>query len=92
MALAEDGETRLIAILSSLAVQDVEGGFSRAVSATIFTSSCSRTHMDTESQRAIAVGAVFVVPFLIFGGFPYIRDQLTIGFIGLYWFPAIVLR
>ncbi len=48
--------------------------------------------MDTESQRAIAVGAVFVVPFLIFGGFPYIRDQLTIGFIGLYWFPAIVLR
>ncbi|MFB6103649.1 MAG: hypothetical protein ABEJ57_01000, partial [Halobacteriaceae archaeon] len=47
--------------------------------------------MDTESQRAIAVWAVFVVPFVIFGGFLYIRDQLTLGFIGLYWFPPIAL-
>lgn len=47
--------------------------------------------MDAESQRVLAAWAVFVVPFLVFGGVLSVRDQLTIEVIGLYWFPAIVL-
>ncbi|MFB6353269.1 MAG: hypothetical protein ABEJ92_04210 [Halobacteriales archaeon] len=47
--------------------------------------------MDAESPRATAVWAVFVLPFLIFGGVLYTRGQLTLEIIGLYWFPAIVL-
>jgi hypothetical protein len=37
------------------------------------------------------VWAVFVLPFLILGGFLYIQEEFTIEFVGLYWFPAIVL-
>ena len=47
--------------------------------------------MDAESQRGLAAWAVFVVPFLVFGGVLSVRNQLTIEVIGLYWFPAIVL-
>ncbi|OYR69791.1 hypothetical protein [Halorubrum ezzemoulense] len=47
--------------------------------------------MDGESQRTIAVWAVFVLPFLIFGVFLYVQEQLTIEVVGLYWFPAILL-
>lgn len=51
----------------------------------------SSTDMDEESQRTVAVWAVFVLPFVIFGGFLYVQEELVIEFIGLYWFPAIVL-
>jgi hypothetical protein len=47
--------------------------------------------MDEESQRAIAVWIVFVVPFLVVGGLFYVRNQLTLEVITLYWSPAILL-
>ncbi len=47
--------------------------------------------MDEKSQRTVAVWAVFVLPFVILGGFLYAQEELTIEVIGLYWFPAIVL-
>lgn len=47
--------------------------------------------MDGESQRAVAVWVVFVVPFVVGGGLLYARGQLTLGTVGLYWFPAVVL-
>jgi len=47
--------------------------------------------MDQDTQQAIAVWAVFILPFLIFGGFLYIRNQLTLEIVAMYWFPAVVL-
>jgi hypothetical protein len=48
--------------------------------------------MNEESQRTIAVWAFYSLSFLLLGGFLYIQgEQLTIGFVGLYWFPAVVL-
>ena len=51
----------------------------------------SATDMDEESQRTVAAWAVFVLPLVIFAGFLYVEKELPIDFIGLYWFPAIVL-
>lgn len=50
-----------------------------------------RENMDEESQRAIAVWAFYILLFLILGAFLYMQGQLTIGFISLYWFPAVIL-
>lgn len=47
--------------------------------------------MDDDSQRAVAVWAVFVIPFLIFAGVLYSRNQLTLATVALYWFPAVAL-
>ena len=47
--------------------------------------------MDEDSQRAVAVWAVFILPFVLFGGFLYTRNQLTMEVVFLYWFPAVVL-
>jgi hypothetical protein len=47
--------------------------------------------MDEDSQQAVAMWTVFVFSFLIIGGFLHVRNQLTIGAAGLYWFPPIVL-
>lgn len=47
--------------------------------------------MDGDSQRAVAVWAILVLPFAIFAGFLYTRNQLTIEVFAVYWFPAVVL-
>lgn len=47
--------------------------------------------MDENSQRAVAVWAVVVLPFFVLSGFLYTRNQLSIGFVALYWFPTVVL-
>jgi hypothetical protein len=47
--------------------------------------------MDQDTQQAIAVWDVFLLPFLIFAGFLYIRNQLTPKIVAMYWFPAVVL-
>jgi hypothetical protein len=47
--------------------------------------------MEEKPQQTLAVWAVFVLPFLVFGGFLYTRDQLTLEVVGMYWFPAVVL-
>jgi hypothetical protein len=47
--------------------------------------------MDEERQRTVAVWAVFVLPFLCFGGWLAARGELTPAVVGIYWFPAVVL-
>jgi hypothetical protein len=47
--------------------------------------------MDQNTQQGIAVWSVFLLPFLVFGGFLLTRNQLTLEVVGIYWFPAIVL-
>lgn len=50
-----------------------------------------RLNVDRDTQQTIAVWTIFLLPFSVFGGFLYIRNQLTLGVIGMYWFPPIVL-
>jgi hypothetical protein len=47
--------------------------------------------MDEESQRAVAIWLVFVLPFLVLGGLLYVRQQLSVAVVALYWSPAILL-
>lgn len=47
--------------------------------------------VNEDSQQAVATWTVFVLSFLIIGGFLHTRNQLTVGVAGLYWFPPIVL-
>ncbi len=47
--------------------------------------------MDEDTQRAVAVWAVFALPFVILCGFLYAQNQLTIEVVALYWFPAVAL-
>lgn len=76
-------------------MRDTEGKFSRPVAKgrIVVNTGYSRTSMDGESQRTIAVWAFYIFSFLIFIVFIYIQEQeqLTIEIIALYWFPAVVL-
>lgn len=47
--------------------------------------------MDEDSQRAVAVWVVLVLPFVILSEFLYPQNQPTIEVVVLYWLPAVVL-
>jgi hypothetical protein len=47
--------------------------------------------MNEQSQRTVATWILFVVPFLVLGGFLSTREQLTLRFVGVYWGPAVTI-
>ncbi|MFT4891320.1 MAG: hypothetical protein ACI9YT_002247 [Halobacteriales archaeon] len=47
--------------------------------------------MEEDSQRASAIWAVLILPFLIVAGVLSFHDRLSMVIVGLYWFPAIIL-
>ncbi|QKY20071.1 hypothetical protein B4589_006645 [Halolamina sp. CBA1230] len=47
--------------------------------------------MESERQRALAVWSVLVVPFVALAVFLWTQHDLTLGFVGAYWFAPVVL-
>ncbi|WP_435118509.1 hypothetical protein [Halolamina sp. C58] len=47
--------------------------------------------MGSEYRRALAVWSVLSVPFVLLAAFLWTRQDLTLGFVGLYWFAPVVL-
>jgi len=47
--------------------------------------------MGHERQRALAVWGVLVVPFVALAVFLWSRNDLTLEFVGAYWFAPVVL-
>jgi uncharacterized integral membrane protein len=47
--------------------------------------------MSSESRRALAVWSVLAVPFVLLALFLWTRQDLTLGFVGAYWFAPVVL-
>mgnify|MGYP000067790246 CR=1 FL=1 len=47
--------------------------------------------MGSEGRRALAVWSVLAVPFVLLALFLWTRQDLTLGFVGAYWFAPAVL-
>ena len=47
--------------------------------------------MESDRQRTLGVWGVLVVPFVALAVFLWIQRDLTLGFVGAYWFAPVVL-
>jgi hypothetical protein len=46
--------------------------------------------VDGETQRALAIWAMFVVAFVLLTGFLFTHGELTLGFVGIYWLGPVI--
>ncbi len=47
--------------------------------------------MAEATQRTVAVWTVLVLSFIAVGSLLYVRDELSMVVVALYWYPAVVL-
>jgi len=47
--------------------------------------------MDGETQRALAIWAMFAIAFVVFAGFLSARGELTPEFVGIYWLTPMIV-